>query len=67
MRSTASRLHRAVTNTGAPETAGKSKQVEEILKLLLAHGADPALKNTAGKTPRDYVCSPQIDRFLACS
>jgi uncharacterized protein len=60
-------LHRAVTNTGAPETAGKSTQVEEILKLLLAHDADPALNNTAGKTPRDYVCSPQIDRFLDCT
>jgi tankyrase len=63
-RSRSSPLHRAVTDTGAPSTAGKSKQVEEIVGLLLAHGADPALRNKAGKTPRDYVRRPQIDRLL---
>jgi tankyrase len=63
-RSRSSPLHRAVTETGAPSTAGKSKQVEEIVKLLLAHGADPTLRNKAGKTPRDYVRRPEIDRLL---
>ena len=53
-------LHRAVTNTGAPATAGKSEQVVEIIRLLLAHGADRAIKNRAGKTARDYVRRPEI-------
>lgn len=64
-RSRSSPLHRAVTSTGAPATAGKSKQVEEIVGLLLAHGADRASVNKSGKTPRDYVRSPRIDRLLA--
>jgi tankyrase len=64
-KSRSSPLHRAVTNTGAPATAGKSKQVKEIVRLLLEYGADPALGNKAGKTPRDCVRTPQIDRLLA--
>ena len=53
-------LHRAVTHTGAPATAGKSEQVLEIIRLLLAHGADRTIKNNAGKTARDYVHRPEI-------
>jgi uncharacterized protein len=64
-RTRSSPLHRAVTSTGAPTTAGKSKEVEEIVGLLLAHGADRASVNKSGKTPRDYVRSPRLDRLLA--
>lgn len=48
-------LHRAVTNTGAPSTAGRSDAAVEIARTLLAHGADAAVKNKNGKTPADYV------------
>lgn len=58
-------LHRAVTSTGAPATAGKSEQILQILRLLLAHGADRAIKNRAGKTARDYVTRPEILALLA--
>ena len=58
-------LHRAVTSTGAPATAGKSEQVLEIIELLLAHGADRAIKNSAGKTAADYVRRPEILALLA--
>jgi uncharacterized protein len=58
-------LHRAATNTGAPATAGKAKQVEAICKLLLGYGADPDMKNKAGKTARDYVRSPKLGQLLA--
>jgi ankyrin repeat protein len=58
-------LHRAATNTGAPATAGKSEQILEIIKLLLAHGADRAIKNRVGKTARDYVHRPEILALLA--
>jgi uncharacterized protein len=58
-------LHRAVTSTGAPATAGKSEQALEIIRLLLAHGADPAIKNKAGKLARDYVKRPEILALLA--
>ena len=58
-------LHRAVTNTGAPATAGKSEQVVEIIRLLLAHGADRAIKNRAGKTAREYVRRPEILALLS--
>jgi ankyrin repeat protein len=57
-------LHRAVTSTGAPQTAGKARQVREIIKLLLAHGADPTIRNRAGKTAADYVTKPEIKRLL---
>ncbi|MGP0067523.1 MAG: ankyrin repeat domain-containing protein [Isosphaeraceae bacterium] len=48
-------LHRAVTSTGAPATAGKSGLAIELAKLLLSNGADPRIKNKNGKTPLEYV------------
>jgi tankyrase len=48
-------LHRAVTQTGAPGTAGKGDAAREIVELLLAAGADPSLVNKSGKKPADYV------------
>src|SRR6476660_9907932 len=33
-------LHRAVTQTGAPGTAGRAEAAKEIIQLLLAAGAD---------------------------
>ena len=53
-------LHRAVTNTGAPGTAGKMDAAIEIARLLLANGADPTIKNKRGKTPRDYIRNPRM-------
>jgi uncharacterized protein len=53
-------LHRAVTHTGAPATAGKSDEVVEIIKLLLKRGADLTIKNKLGKTAREYVRRPEI-------
>src|SRR5215203_4280653 len=44
-------LHRAVTQTGAPGTKGKSESAKEIVKLLLAAGADPSIANKSGRTP----------------
>lgn len=57
-RSTA--LHRAVTNTGAPNTAGKSNVAAGIVRLLLSHGADSSAKNKMGKTPLDYRVGPAV-------
>lgn len=54
-RSHSTPLHRAVTNTGAPATAGKGDMAVEIARVLLAHGADPKAKNKQGKMPADYV------------
>ncbi len=48
-------LHRAVTSTGAPGTAGKQQEAIEIIRLLMAAGADPLIKNKSGRTPADYV------------
>jgi tankyrase len=63
-RSGSTPLHRAVTTTGAPATAGKQGEAKEIIKLLLASGADPALKNKNGKTPADYVNDPEVLKLL---
>ncbi len=53
-------LHRAVMNTGAPATSGKTELVIEITKLLLSYGADPRIKNKNGKTPLDYVKNEEM-------
>ncbi len=56
-RSQSTPLHRAVTNTGAPKTAGKRDVAERIAKALLANGADAKAKNRKGKTASDYLKS----------
>jgi uncharacterized protein len=57
-------LHRAVTQTGAPGTAGRAGAAKEIIKLLLEAGADPSLKNKSGKKPIDYVKDKEIKNYL---
>jgi uncharacterized protein len=57
-------LHRAVTTTGAPETAGKGDQALEIIRLLLAAGADPTIPNKSGRTPADYAKDATIRSLL---
>jgi uncharacterized protein len=57
-------LHRAVTQTGAPATAGKMDSAIEIAKLLLANGADPRIKNKNGKTPIDYARNAEMKAVL---
>lgn len=59
-RSGSTPLHRAVTSTGAPGTAGRQAEAREIVRLLLEHGANPCKKNKQGKTPGDYVVNEQI-------
>jgi tankyrase len=63
-RSGSTPLHRAVTSTGAPGTSGKQEEAKEIIKLLLKFGADPKLKNKAGKTPADYVRDADLKKLL---
>jgi tankyrase len=57
-------LHRAVTQTGAPGTAGRQATALEIIRLLLAAGADPGSTNKSGKMPADYVRDPTIKSLL---
>jgi uncharacterized protein len=63
-RSGSTALHRAVTSTGAPGTAGKKQAVTEIIKLLLKAGADRSIANKSGKVPIDYVRDESIQRLL---
>ena len=63
-RSGSTPLHRAVTSTGAPGTAGKSAQAQEIVEILLRYGADPSIKNKSGKRPADYVRLKELRRLL---
>jgi tankyrase len=58
-------LHRAVTSTGAPGTAGKRAEAREIVALLLAAGADPSIRNKGGRTPGDYATDEEIRAILA--
>jgi ankyrin repeat protein len=60
-------LHRAATQTGAPGTAGRGDAAKEIIKLLLAAGADPAIKNKLGKKPADYVKDEELRSLLGKS
>jgi uncharacterized protein len=48
-------LHRAVTSTGAPGTAGKRQEAMEIIQLLITAGAKPSITNKSGRKPADYV------------
>jgi tankyrase len=63
-RSGATALHRAVTSTGAPGTAGRQAEARRIIAMLLQHGADPAIKNKLGKTPADYLKDEESRRLL---
>src|SRR4051794_37050883 len=57
-------LHRAVTQTGAPGTAGKADEAREIVQLLVAAGADPKIKNKLGRTALDYGKDESIRALL---
>jgi len=57
-------LHRAVTQTGAPGTADKGAAAEEIIRILLAAGADPSIVNKSGKKPTDYVADKAVKLLL---
>jgi len=59
-RSGSTPLHRAVTSTGAPGTAGKDNEALEIVGILLEFGAKPNVKNKLGKRPADYARNPAI-------
>lgn len=63
-RSGSTALHRAVTSTGAPGTAGRQAESRQIIKLLLQHGADPSIKNRNGKIAADYVTGDGIMALL---
>ena len=63
-RSGSTPLHRAVTSTGAPGTAGKQAEAREIVELLLAAGADPSIRNHSGKMPADYAADEAIRAAL---
>jgi ankyrin repeat protein len=63
-RSGSTPLHRAVTTTGAPSTAGKRQEVMEIIRLLVAAGADPSIANKCGRKPADYVKDDAIKTLL---
>lgn len=64
MRSGSTALHRAVTTTGAPGTAGKDREARKIIELLLKFGADVAIKNKQGKLAADYARDEEIRGLL---
>jgi ankyrin repeat protein len=63
-RSGATPLHRAVTTTGAPGSAGKHQEAIEIIRLLIAAGADPSITNKSGRKPADYAKDDAIQSLL---
>jgi len=63
-RSRSTPLHRAVTSTGAPGTAGKNTERIEIVRLLVQAGADTSIRNKEGKTVLDYTNDPKLLRLL---
>lgn len=63
-RSGSTPLHRAVTSTGAPGTAGQQAEAREIVTLLLAAGADPSIRNKNDKTAADYAVDETIRSLL---
>jgi uncharacterized protein len=63
-RSGSTPLHRAVTTTGAPGAAGKRQEAIEIIRLLVAAGADSSIANKSGRKPADYVKDDAIKSLL---
>ena len=63
-RSGSTPLHRAVTTAGTPGTAGKRQEAIEIVRLLIAAGADTSLKNNSGRKPADYVKDDALKSLL---
>ena len=63
-RSGSTALHRAVTSTGAPGTAGKQAEARQIVEILLRYGADPKLRNKQGKTAADYARDEELRTML---
>lgn len=63
-RSQATPLHRAVTSSGAPATAGKQEIAVEIAKTLLEHGASVNAKNQSGHQPINYAKSSTMRALL---
>jgi tankyrase len=57
-------LHRAVTSTGAPGTAGKTAAARQIIELLLRYGADASIANHLGKKAADYLRDPELKRLF---
>jgi uncharacterized protein len=57
-------LHRAVTQTGAPGTVGRTQAAREIVEMLLAAGADPSIANKSGKKPVQYVTDGTLETLL---
>jgi ankyrin repeat protein len=57
-------LHRAVMTTGAPGTVGKGQEAVQIIRLLIAAGADPSIANKSGRRPADYVKDDAIKSLL---
>ena len=47
-----------------PETSGKRQEGVEIVRLLIAAGADPFIANKSGRKPRDYVKDDAIKSLL---
>jgi tankyrase len=64
-RSGATPLHRAVTASGAPRTAGKQIEARQIIDILLRYGADPTIKNHRGLQPADYTHDEELRQRLA--
>lgn len=64
-RSGSTPLHRAVTWSGAPATAGKQASARQIIELLLRFGADVSIRNKNGKRAVDYVRDEELRRLLA--
>jgi uncharacterized protein len=63
-RSGSTPLHRAVIASGAPNTAGKHQEVLEIIRLLLAAGADASIRNKRNLKPVDYAKRGAVKTFL---
>jgi uncharacterized protein len=57
-------LHRAVLTTGAPGSAGKRQDALQIIRMLIAAGADPSIPNKSGRKPGDYVKDDTMKALL---
>ena len=57
-------LRPGLPQRGPSGLRGREKEAREIVRVLLAAGADPSIANKSGKKPADYAADEAVKALL---